>query len=283
MRDYSKVSSTIWTGKTGRAIRGDAQTQIVALYLMTSPHANMIGVYTCPIIYISHETGTPLQGASEGLERLIKAGFCTYEDDSELVWVHEMAKYQIGDDLKASDNQVKGVQKQYAEIPQGVIKQGFFNRYKDVFHLKQDGEIQAPLQAPLQAPCKPGTSTSTSTSTPPTPEGCGECFENPGQPTPDSKKQPPAEFTPGFAKFWQAWPSTDRKQARGKCFEVWKKAKLEADAAVICGHVDRMKTTEQWAKQAGQFIPAPLPYLREKRWDGADAVDSMPSAFSGGF
>ena len=45
MRDYSKVSAQFWVGKTGRALSGDMQTQVVAMYLMTSPHANMIGVF----------------------------------------------------------------------------------------------------------------------------------------------------------------------------------------------------------------------------------------------
>lgn len=57
MRDYSKVNGQFWTGKTGKALRGDAQAQLVALYLVTSPHSNMIGVFHCPVLYIAHETG----------------------------------------------------------------------------------------------------------------------------------------------------------------------------------------------------------------------------------
>lgn len=93
--------------------------------------------------------------------------------------------------------------------------------------------------------------------------GGGVVFPNP--------KPKPGELTPGFVDFWETWPVTDRKQARGKCFDVWKKAKLEADAAVICAHVAHLKTTESWTKQDGQFVPAPLVYLQGKRWDGAIA------------
>jgi hypothetical protein len=31
-----------------------------------------------------------------------------------------------------------------------------------------------------------------------------------------------------------------------------------------------MKTTEQWRKDNGAFIPAPLVYLNQQRWDGAE-------------
>jgi hypothetical protein len=30
------------------------------------------------------------------------------------------------------------------------------------------------------------------------------------------------------------------------------------------------KTTEQWLKNFGVYIPAPLVYLNQKRWDGAE-------------
>lgn len=155
MRDYSKVSGLFWTGKTGRSLRGDMQSQILALYLMTSPHSNMIGVFNCPIVYMAHETGSPIEGASKGLQRLCELDYCTYDEESELIWVHEMAKYQIGDGLKASDNRVKDIQKQYASLPEGRIKQGFYDKYGSSFHLQEPEQKPSPSKAPSEAPSKP--------------------------------------------------------------------------------------------------------------------------------
>ncbi len=76
---------------------------------------------------------------------------------------------------------------------------------------------------------------------------------------------------PGFILFWRAWPQSDRKQARGKCLEAWKKAKAEADAALIVAHVERMKAGP-WLRDSGQFIPAPLTYLNQQRWQGAEGA-----------
>jgi len=118
MRDYGKIASQFWTGKTGKSLRGDAETQLLALYLITSPHANMIGVYQCPILYMAHETGMTIEGASKALQRLIEAGFCTFDGDDEVVWVHEMAAHQIGLGLSPTDKRVKGVQKQFLNISQ---------------------------------------------------------------------------------------------------------------------------------------------------------------------
>lgn len=148
MRDFSKVAPSFWTGRTGRMLRGNMEAQVVALYLMTCPHANMIGVFNCPTVYISHETGLTFEGASKGLQSLIEAGFCTYEADLELVWVHEMARFQIADSLKASDNRTIGVRKEYANIPKGLIQQGFHDRYHAAFNLDEDGEKPSPSKVP---------------------------------------------------------------------------------------------------------------------------------------
>jgi hypothetical protein len=75
---------------------------------------------------------------------------------------------------------------------------------------------------------------------------------------------------PGFANFWNAWPKSDRKEAKGKCLEVWGKQGFESVAEQILAHVDGKKASVGWTKNGGEFIPAPLVYLNKKSWDGAD-------------
>lgn len=140
MRDYARVSPQFWIGMTGKALRGDRDAQIVALYLMTSPHATMIGVFHCPVIYIAHETGLTIEGASKGLRRVVEEGFCTYDHDRELVWVHEMARFQIGAKLKPNDNQVPAIRRAFQQIPECQILQGFHARYREAFHLPDIGD-----------------------------------------------------------------------------------------------------------------------------------------------
>lgn len=151
MRDYGKVAPSFWIGATGKALRGDAGAQLLALYLMTSPHANMIGVFHCPVLYMAHETGLPFEGASKALQRLIEAGFCTYEGESETVFVHRMAAFQVGESLSPKDNQVRGIQKDYEKMAPESIKQAFYAIYSEAFHLPGTEK----KTSPLQAPCKP--------------------------------------------------------------------------------------------------------------------------------
>jgi hypothetical protein len=74
--------------------------------------------------------------------------------------------------------------------------------------------------------------------------------------------------TPGFERFWAAWPSGERKQAKGRCLEVWKRHSCEADVEAIVSHVYAMQGSKDWKEG---FIPAPLVYLNQKRWQGADS------------
>jgi len=87
----------------------------------------------------------------------------------------------------------------------------------------------------------------------------------------------PADL-PGFAEFWKTWPSNDRKQAKGKCLDAWKKAHAERDAALILAHVESLKLSQSWRKNGGEFVPAPLVYLNNKRWEGAELADATESS-----
>lgn len=159
MRDFSKVNGRFWTGETGKALRGDPPAQVTATYLITSCHSTMLGVYYCPIAFISYETGIDFEGASKALRRLCEEGFCSYDGHSEVVWVHEMARFQIDECLKPTDNRVAGVRKQFAQMAEGPIKTGFHAKYKDLFHLGEytpKPVFTLPTASPLQAPPKPG-------------------------------------------------------------------------------------------------------------------------------
>jgi hypothetical protein len=77
-----------------------------------------------------------------------------------------------------------------------------------------------------------------------------------------------------FLKFWGVWPKSTRKQSRGECWERWRKQDLDLVAEEIIGHVEALKLSLDWRKESGSFIPAPLVYLNQRRWEGADASEA---------
>lgn len=76
-----------------------------------------------------------------------------------------------------------------------------------------------------------------------------------------------------FEQFWKAYPSTPRKGGKAKCKQVWDKTYCDTQAEQILKHINWLKTTEQWLKSNGAFIPAPLVYLNQQRWDGAEVPE----------
>jgi len=82
-------------------------------------------------------------------------------------------------------------------------------------------------------------------------------------------------FESGFDRFWATYPSSPRKGGKKQCQEKWLKYLCEHSADQIIKHVMWMKTTEQWLKSNGAFIPAPLVYLNQQRWDGAEVPDMI--------
>ena len=248
MRHYGIVSPKFWIGETGKLLRGNPEAQVLALYLMTSPHSNMIGVFHCPILYMAHETGLSVEGATKGLQRLSEVGFCTYEEASETVFIHRMARFQVAEQLKPDDKRVKGINKDWSNIESASIRAAFFAIYSVAFHLKKEDK----KGSPFKAPSKPEAGTGTGTGT---------------------KHPSPSGELVGFEKFWLTWPKSDRKVAKGKCLEAWVKANAEVLADSVVAHVERLKASQGWRKDGGQFIPAPLAYLNQRQWEGTEAAN----------
>lgn len=156
MRDYGKIGPKFWIGATGKKLRAaGAEAQVVALYLMTSPHANMLGLYYLPQMFIAHETGLGIEGASKGLASAIEAGFCEYDEASETVWVMEMAKYQIADELSGKDLRIKGVQNEYDSLPNNPFLSRFYDMYATAFCMSNKRDSGHALVSPFKAPSKP--------------------------------------------------------------------------------------------------------------------------------
>lgn len=251
MREFGKVSPQFWVGETGKSIRGDFEAQIVALYLMTSPHSRAIGIFYCPVHYMAHETGLTIEGAWKGLRRLIEAEFCEYDEASETVFVVKMAAHQIGDDLKPTDKRLIGVQKEVRNLPESRLKSSFLRVYGVAFSLVEAGKKTKGHRRGIEAPSKLKQG-----------EGEGEGEE---------KTSSDDKSTDGFARFWESWPKSQRKVAKAECVKLWTRYGLEPKADEVVAHVEAMKACKQWRDG---YDPAPATYLRQRRWEDGIVADS---------
>jgi len=159
LRDYGIVSWQFWTGSTGKQLRTlGRDEQVVAIYLMTCPSSNMIGMYYLPIVTMAHETGITPEGASKALRRVCATGFACYDEASEYVYVPEMARWQISEELKPSDKQVKGILNEVKRNAKCPYVKDFWHKYADAFCLGEPPKEAAPTQpipSPPEAPSEP--------------------------------------------------------------------------------------------------------------------------------
>jgi hypothetical protein len=147
MRDYGKVAPTFWTGETGRDLRkASKDAQLVALYLLTCGSSHMSGIYYLALPTLCHELGLTIRGASKALQRVEKTGFAYFDAPSEVVFVPEMARFQIGERLEPKDNRHKGLIKYLENYRKSLFYKDFYTRYKVSFSL--------PEPSPFEAPCK---------------------------------------------------------------------------------------------------------------------------------
>lgn len=253
MRDYGKVSPQFWIGETGKQLRGDANAQLLALYLMTCPHSTMTGVFHCPILYMAHETGMGIEGATKALARLSEVGFCEYDEASETVFVVRMAAYQIGESLKPTDNRVAGLRKEVERMPETRARSSFLAVYGAAFGLadmeKKDRGSEAPPK-PLRSQEQ---------------EQEQEQEEHPCA-SADARSRPKlATTSEGFERFWSAYP---RKVSKGRAQKAWAKLKPgeQLVQAIIAG-IGRAKTSDQWTRDDGRFIPHPATWLNDRGWE----------------
>ena len=133
MRDHASVSPTFWVRGTGKLLRGDPAAQVVALYLMTCPSASMTGLFHLSLPALAHETGLGTEGASKALARCIEVRFCDYDEAEELVWIPNLARYQVGISLAGKDKRVAGLVKSLRPFVRHRFYQFFLDLYADAY------------------------------------------------------------------------------------------------------------------------------------------------------
>ena len=68
-----------------------------------------------------------------------------------------------------------------------------------------------------------------------------------------------------FAEFWASYP---KKIGKASCLKVWKKLKPTAELHErIMIALENQKRSDQWQREGGRFIPNPLTWLNQGRWD----------------
>ncbi len=80
-----------------------------------------------------------------------------------------------------------------------------------------------------------------------------------------------------FDRFWSAYPKKKDKQ---DAMKAWRKLAPDMDLCrKMSAALAQQKTTDEWTRERGRYIPYPASWLNGRRWE--DEPDEMPSASQG--
>jgi uncharacterized protein YdaU (DUF1376 family) len=113
----------------------------------------------------------------------------------------------------------------------------------------------------------------------------------PSNQTPVTSNTPPTPsrggvvLPDGFEDWWQEFPPTPRKVAKAQCAAKWKRQGCDQNPASVLAALRAAKASDEWTKDGGQFIPAPLVWLNQRRWEAftetqAQAKPGTPEYFA---
>lgn len=107
-----------------------------------------------------------------------------------------------------------------------------------------------------------------------------ELCNNPPIVPPEGDEAEPAQKEPkvtGFDEFWQSYPHKVGKKA---ALSAWKKLKPNAGLrAKIMESLETQKSSQQWRRENGRYIPNPSTWLNQGRWD--DQLDQVNTSKGG--
>ncbi|MDI9418754.1 MAG: hypothetical protein QM399_01065 [Bacillota bacterium] len=294
---YSKVFVKIWHSKDFRTLSGDAK--LLFVYLLTSPHRNMGGFYYLPFPYLCFDIGLDENRVAKAFQELEDRGMAVYDKDAQVVLIRKWFLYNPIE----NQNQAKGLNKQLAEIPKSRLFESFVNCVKE--HCKYTETILKgfdisfeTLSKPFRNPsetlskpfAKPGTGTGTGTGdiytcapdgarvyTAPSPGGSVEAEKVTATlGDKSSKSGPRSPFKSKrqeqlFDEFWAQYP---KKRSKGQAERTWVKIKPDEQLfeAIMAG-LERAKTSVEWQKDGGQYIPHPSTWLNAKGWEDEYRTD----------
>ena len=170
---YGKLFDSYWTGHTGRAIQAmGASAVILGLYLPSTRHANMIGLYSLPLLYVVHDL--PVLGGLDGVRAafagLADVGYAFYDDAAEIVWVVEMARVRCGlrrqEPLAVRDKRHAAILRLYHDTRPTPLLDRFYARYSEQLGLglrNPFGGPPKPLRRPSEASQQSAVSSQQST------------------------------------------------------------------------------------------------------------------------
>lgn len=233
---YQKIEGTFWTDPKIQQL--SPQEKLLFVYLITNSHVHYSGIYYLPKSVIAEETGLPNHTISNGLESLMDGMLIRCDDPKKIIWVINMARYQVTQGNKV--NLIKGFASQFNKLHKSTLIKEFLIHYQSLV----DGILNP-----------------SEWDTEPMPESVAVAV---------AVTVTIKDSCASFERFWEAYPKKKSKGDAEKAFKAIKPSEQLLETMI--SKIEKAKTSADWQKEGGKFIPYPAKWLRAKGWE--DVISS---------
>src|SRR5687768_16947104 len=91
MREYGLVYSRFWVNPDIQSLSVDGK--LLALYLLTCSHANMLGCFRLPIGYIAEDLQWGFERVKKGFKELIRIRFLSRDEETGWLVIYHYLKW----------------------------------------------------------------------------------------------------------------------------------------------------------------------------------------------
>lgn len=112
MREYGSVHTCFWISPDIQALSD--QAKLLALYLLTGPHTNMLGCFRVPVGYVAEDLQWGSETVLKRLGELFEKGFVTHDKATGWLLIHNFLKWNPIE----NPNQGKSIKKLFEQIPE---------------------------------------------------------------------------------------------------------------------------------------------------------------------
>lgn len=230
MAYYRQIYTTFWTDPK-ITDEFTPEDKYFYLYLLTNPHTNLCGCYEISKKQMSMDTGYTVDVVTRLIDRLSNIhGVIGYKEENKELFIRNWHKYN----WSKSDKLLKGVAKEYESIKTA----GYQMRICEL--LEEYGYDVDTLSIRYAYPMDTSVTVT------------------------DTVSDSVTEKEDRFDEFWRVYPRKVGKKDAKKAFD---RAKKSTDVETMIRAVIAQKSSGQWTRDNGQYIPNPATWLNQGRWD----------------
>ena len=275
---YTLVYNQFWVDKKIAGL--DIHGKMLFIYLISSPHSNMLGYYRLPLAYAATDIGWDLETTTKALDQLIEHQLISYDRAEAIILVRNYLKYNP----IQNDNQAKGAIRVAQEVQSENLVPDLLecvNYYASAYYqrfVSSLGDKKETLAKPLRNPLPDRLATTVKQSNSSTgnndlivPNGTNVCSEPTAEISVETEGaqrkagRGRSDYTPEFEEFWLVYPRPVEKLG---AFRVWKarlKDKVNPEdllkaAKAYGAECKRDRKEQRHIKHASTFLGPTRPY-----------------------